>query len=209
MRTDGVGLGVGVGVAVAVALEVALGADEGLPEALAGALGGAAADPCSCPAAHPVSSRASAAGTRAARTFTDLLRTSGSVPTVAAQQARVLPSGMLVGVDGAAGDVDVREAARAAEAGEVLLLDVREHEEWAAGRAPTAVHVPMGELRQDTVPRDRPVLVLCRVGGRSAAVAQALGQLGYDVANVTGGMLTWSAAGLPVVRDGDLPGTVL
>ena len=112
---------------------------------------------------------------------------------------------MLVGVD----HVDVREAARALETGEVLLLDVREDEEWAAGRAPGAVHAPMSALRQDTVPRDRPVQVLCRVGGRSAAVAQALEQLGYDVANVTGGMLAWSAAGLPVVRDGDQPGVVL
>ena len=103
----------------------------------------------------------------------------------------------------------MQEAARAAASGEALLLDVREDDEWAAGRAPAAVHVPMGELRQDTVPRDRPVLVLCRVGGRSAAVAQALEQLGYDVANVTGGMLSWSAAGLPVVRDGGLPGTVV
>ena len=116
---------------------------------------------------------------------------------------------MLVGVDGAVELVDVREAARAVQADEVLLLDVREDEEWAAGRAPGAVHVPMGRLRQDTVPRDRRVLVLCRVGGRSAAVAQALGQLGYDVANVDGGMLTWSAAGLPVVRDGGQPGTVV
>ena len=112
---------------------------------------------------------------------------------------------MLVDVD----HVDVREAAQAAESGEALLLDVREDDEWAAGRAPTAVHVPMSELRQDTVPRDRRVLVLCRVGGRSAAVAAALEQLGYDVANVTGGMLSWSAAGLPVVGDGGQPGSVL
>ena len=105
--------------------------------------------------------------------------------------------------------VDVTQAARAAEAGEVLLLDVREDDEWAAGHAPAAVHAPMSGLRQDSVPRDRPVLVLCRVGGRSAAVAGALEQLGYDVANVAGGMLSWSAAGLPVVRDDGAPGTVL
>ena len=106
-------------------------------------------------------------------------------------------------------DVDVHEAARAARSGEALLLDVREHEEWAHGRAPDAVHVPMGELRQDTLPRDRPVLALCRVGGRSAAVASALEQLGYEVRNVTGGMLAWAAAGLPVVQDDGRPGTVV
>jgi rhodanese-related sulfurtransferase len=112
---------------------------------------------------------------------------------------------MLVGVD----HVDVREAEQAARAGDALLLDVREDDEWAAGHAPGVLHVPMGELRQDTLPRDRPVLVVCRVGGRSAAVGQALEQLGYEVANVTGGMLAWSAAGLPVVSSGDGPGTVL
>ena len=116
---------------------------------------------------------------------------------------------MLVGVDGTVRAVDVDEAARVAASGEVLLLDVREDEEWAAGRAPGAVHAPMSRLRQDTVPRDRPVLVLCRVGGRSAAVTQALDQLGYDVVNVSGGMLAWSAAGLPVVRDDGRPGPVV
>lgn len=105
--------------------------------------------------------------------------------------------------------VDVQEAHRAAEDGAALLLDVREHEEWAHGRAPGAVHVPMGELRQDSVPRDRPVLVVCRVGGRSAAVAEALEGLGYDVANVAGGMQAWAAAGLPVVAEAGRPGTVL
>ena len=113
------------------------------------------------------------------------------------------------GTDGDPGEVDVREAARAAAAGEALLLDVREHAEWVHGRAPGAVHVPMGELRQDTVPRDRPVLAVCRVGGRSAAVAEALASLGYDVSNVVGGMQAWASAGLPVVRDGGEQGTVV
>ena len=111
--------------------------------------------------------------------------------------------GQTAGMD----ETDVREAHRAAAVGEALLLDVREDDEWAHGRAPGAVHVPMGELRTDSVDRDRPVLVVCRVGGRSAAVAEALEQIGYDVRNVTGGMLAWQAAGLPVERDGGGPGT--
>lgn len=103
-------------------------------------------------------------------------------------------------------EVDVREAHRAAEAGEALLLDVREPEEWAQGHAAAAVHVPMSRLRRDSVPRERPVLAICHLGGRSAAVAQALGQLGYDVRNVAGGMDAWEAVGLPVVRDPQPPG---
>ena len=106
-------------------------------------------------------------------------------------------------------DVDVQEAHRAAAEGVALLLDVREHEEWAHGRAPGAVHVPMSELRSDTVPRDRPVLVICRVGGRSAAVADALVGLGYDAANVAGGMQAWASAGLPVVEGEGRPGKVV
>ncbi|MCW2713146.1 MAG: moeZ1 [Frankiales bacterium] len=106
-------------------------------------------------------------------------------------------------------DVDVREAHRAALAGQVLLLDVREDDEWAAGRAPGALHLPMSRLRQDSIPTDRPVYAICRVGGRSAAVAQALEQLGYSAANVTGGMLSWAAAGLPVEADGGVQGQVV
>ena len=101
------------------------------------------------------------------------------------------------------------EAERAARAGEVLLLDVREHDEWAQGHAPHAAHVAMSELRQDSVPRDRPVFAVCRVGGRSAAVADALEQIGYDVRNVRGGMLAWQSAALPVVRSDGQPGQVL
>ena len=106
-------------------------------------------------------------------------------------------------------DVDVQEARRAALAGEVLLVDVREDDEWAVGRAPGAVHLPMSQLREDSCSRDLPVYVLCRVGSRSAAVTVALAQLGYSVSNVAGGMLAWAAAGLPVVQDGDAPGRVV
>jgi len=106
-------------------------------------------------------------------------------------------------------EVDVREAHRAAQAGEALLVDVREDDEWAHGRAPDARHVPMGKIRADTLPRDRPILAVCRMGGRSASITVALEGVGYEVRNVAGGMQAWAAAGLPVVRDGDGPGVVV
>ena len=55
---------------------------------------------------------------------------------------------------------------------DAVLLDVREDDEWAAGRAPGAVHIPMTELAQrlDEVPDGDPVYVICRSGGRSARV---------------------------------------
>jgi rhodanese-related sulfurtransferase len=52
----------------------------------------------------------------------------------------------------------------------------------------------IGELASD-----RTVVCICRVGGRSGAVATALDGAGYDVRNVDGGMLAWQQAGLPVV----------
>ncbi|HYZ54761.1 MAG TPA: rhodanese-like domain-containing protein, partial [Streptosporangiaceae bacterium] len=55
-----------------------------------------------------------------------------------------------------------------------FLLDVREDEEWVAGHAPDALHIPLGQLgsQVDQVPRDREVYVVCRAGSRSAYAAQ-------------------------------------
>ncbi|MFG2304630.1 rhodanese-like domain-containing protein [Actinacidiphila glaucinigra] len=91
------------------------------------------------------------------------------------------------------------------------LLDVREHDEWDAGHAEGAVHIPMGEVvaRIGELPADRRVHVVCRVGGRSAQVAQYLIAQGLDVVNVDGGMLGWEAAGRPLVTDGAGPAHVL
>lgn len=86
------------------------------------------------------------------------------------------------------------------EVGDDLLLDVREDEEWAAGRAPSAVHLPMSELVQriDEVPTDRPVAVVCRSGHRSAQVTAYLVANGRTARNVDGGMSAWAALGLPL-----------
>jgi rhodanese-related sulfurtransferase len=84
-------------------------------------------------------------------------------------------------------------------------LDVREPEEWAAGRAPTAIHLPMSEIptRLGELPGDQdPLYVVCRAGGRSARVVQYLVAQGYPAVNVDGGMQAWAAAGRPLVNDG-------
>ena len=94
-------------------------------------------------------------------------------------------------------------------AADAYLLDVREDDEWAAGHAPDAVHVPMMQIppRIDKIPGDRDVYVVCRVGGRSAQVVGFLRELGLDRAiNVDGGMQSWEAAGRPMVsEDGGAP----
>jgi rhodanese-related sulfurtransferase len=95
---------------------------------------------------------------------------------------------------------------------EAYLLDVREVDEWAAGHAPSAHHVPMMEIprRVDELPADRDVVVVCKVGARSAQVVAYLRAQGFErVANLGGGMHSWAAAGRPVVRADGHAGHVL
>jgi rhodanese-related sulfurtransferase len=82
-----------------------------------------------------------------------------------------------------------------------FLLDVREDEEWAAGHAPAAVHIPMGAVAERTgeIPGGQVVVCICRAGGRSLTVANVLAELGFEVRNLTGGMQAWESTGRPVV----------
>jgi rhodanese-related sulfurtransferase len=106
-------------------------------------------------------------------------------------------------------EVDVAEARRRQDAGAVLL-DVRNADEWEAGRAERSTWIPMNEVtdRRDELPRDREIVVICQVGARSARVAQALNAWGHTAANVAGGLVAWADAGYPVVTDDGTPGTV-
>jgi rhodanese-related sulfurtransferase len=83
------------------------------------------------------------------------------------------------------------------------LLDVREDDEWAAGHAPQARHIPLGQLgaRTAEIPQDTDVYVICRSGGRSSRATQALNGAGWRAVNVGGGMQDWAAAGKPMVTD--------
>ena len=86
---------------------------------------------------------------------------------------------------------------------EVYLLDVREDDEWAAGHAPEAVHIPVGALpgRVAEIPADREIYVICRSGARSAYAAQALTGTGRITINVADGMTGWAVAGRPMVSE--------
>jgi rhodanese-related sulfurtransferase len=83
------------------------------------------------------------------------------------------------------------------------LLDVREDDEWAAGYAPGARHIPLGQLgaRTGEIPQDQTIYVICRSGHRSGRAAQALSASGWDAVNVAGGMQDWAAAGRPMTTD--------
>ena len=107
-------------------------------------------------------------------------------------------------------EVDPEEARALAESG-ALLLDVREPNEWNAGHAPGAQFVPLGQLpeRVNELPRDRRIVAVCRVGGRSARATEFLIAAGIDAVNLAGGMRAWAASGLVVETDDGDPGTII
>jgi hydroxyacylglutathione hydrolase len=89
--------------------------------------------------------------------------------------------------------------------GQVIVLDVRYADEWQAGHLPNATHIMLGDLRRriGEVPAGKPIVVQCRSGARSAIGASILQANGIEaVINLTGGYLEWTAAGLPVERNG-------
>jgi rhodanese-related sulfurtransferase len=85
----------------------------------------------------------------------------------------------------------------------VVLLDVREDDEWQRGHAPGALHIPMGQIpaRLDEIDPAAKLFVVCQAGGRSQRVSQYLARNGYAPVNVSGGMLAWAGAGRSVVTD--------
>jgi rhodanese-related sulfurtransferase len=91
-----------------------------------------------------------------------------------------------------------------------VLLDLRQPQEWRAGHAPSARHIPLNDLarRQKEIPTGMPIITVCRSGARSATAAGLLAANGRTVLNLTGGMRAWSAAGLPVIANGGRPGSI-
>src|SRR5262245_13807400 len=102
-------------------------------------------------------------------------------------------------------EVGVADAAREAQTPGVLLVDVREESEWAAGHATGAIHLGKGIIERDVEERvpDKAtrILLYCGGGYRSALAADNLQRMGYgNVASVAGGWRAWNEAGLPVTR---------
>ncbi|WP_167757937.1 rhodanese-like domain-containing protein [Deinococcus fonticola] len=86
--------------------------------------------------------------------------------------------------------------------GGAVLVDVREPNEYSEIHAEGAQLLPLSELeaRYAELPKDRPLVMICRSGARSARAGEFLLQNGYaDVTNLAGGTLAWNEAGLPVV----------
>jgi rhodanese-related sulfurtransferase len=84
----------------------------------------------------------------------------------------------------------------------MLLLDVREPAEFRESHIAGSRLIPLEQLsfRLGELPRDRPIITICRSGNRSATATTLLRRAGFDVRNMRGGMLAWHKRGFPVDR---------
>lgn len=98
-------------------------------------------------------------------------------------------------------DFETVEPAQVPE--DAFLVDIREQDEWDAGHAPGAHHLPASTLASnlDVFAEHDGAYLVCRSGGRSFQVAQWLSMNGFEVINVGGGMDGWLVQGLPIVAD--------
>ncbi len=99
-------------------------------------------------------------------------------------------------------EIDVQTALQN-QADGILLLDVREKDEFEAGHAVGAVSIPLSELKDRVHEIDQSVElnIICKSGGRSAQAAMALNEAGYNATNVKGGSLEWLAEQQPFVSN--------
>jgi rhodanese-related sulfurtransferase len=84
----------------------------------------------------------------------------------------------------------------------VVVLDVRQPDEFRSGHISGAKLIPLNELPQrlKDVPKDKTILCVCRSGSRSGMAVRQLNAAGYKAINLQGGMMRWQSAGYPVKR---------
>jgi rhodanese-related sulfurtransferase len=97
------------------------------------------------------------------------------------------------------------DAATKMKEGNMVIVDVREKDEWDEGHIPDAIHMSRGMLELDIEEKipDPNVTIICHCGGggRSALAAESLQKMGYkNVRSMAGGFKAWKAAGLPTTK---------
>jgi rhodanese-related sulfurtransferase len=97
-------------------------------------------------------------------------------------------------------DYTPEQVAKLLVSDELQLIDVRQPHEYAAGHIANAEHIELAELasRAEELDADKSLVFYCRSGARSAMATQAFRQAGFDAYNMTGGLLEWQAADLPL-----------
>ncbi len=101
-------------------------------------------------------------------------------------------------------DYTPREVSERLADGSIQLIDVRERHEHDAGRIAGGRLIELARLGDEahTIDRSQPVVFYCRSGARSGMASQAFADAGYEAHNMTGGLLAWDAAGLPLEPEG-------
>lgn len=102
-------------------------------------------------------------------------------------------------------EVDCAGALQLINHKEAVVLDVREADEFGGGHLLNAKHIPLGKLRERVGElerqREKPLLVVCRSGQRSATACAVLGREGFaQVYNLSGGVMAWQKANLPLEK---------
>ena len=99
-----------------------------------------------------------------------------------------------------AGPLLPEQADAAIREGGIQLVDVRGPDEHEAGHIAGDRHIPFDRLRDEvgTLDRERPILLYCRSGERSATAAEALQASGWNAGSIEGGLLDWVDRGLPI-----------
>lgn len=100
-------------------------------------------------------------------------------------------------------EITIPEFLRDWQARGIQLIDVREPDEWGAGRMAGATLIPLGELEVRTGELDpgTPTVLVCRSGRRSLVAAEYLKAVGFSrPVSLAGGMLAWDKSGQPVER---------
>lgn len=102
------------------------------------------------------------------------------------------------------GDYTPEQVAELHDQQHIQLIDVRQPHEYEAGRIAGSRLIALAELpgQANSVDPARPVVFYCRSGARSGMATQAFREAGYDAHNMTGGLLKWQTAGLPLEPDG-------
>ena len=99
-------------------------------------------------------------------------------------------------------DISAADAWKQVEAGDAVLVDVREESDWHEGHAQAARHFSRGvielEIEEKIPDVQKPIICYCGGGSRSALVTESLQKMGYaNVRSLAGGLRAWKEAGLP------------
>lgn len=105
----------------------------------------------------------------------------------------------------ASNDVSVNQAIQMINRRDAVVIDVRDDDEWAKGRIPNARHIPLAKLQERLGElekwKNKPVVVCCQSGSRSAGACSILKAAGFaEVHNLEGGMGSWQQANLPLAK---------